>query len=52
MGFRMVYELSHLDENNIWSIFSIRWYLNQKNAKKNNFLAMIIHTTFESPCQI
>ena len=36
MGFRMVYELSHLDEKKFWQIFCIRWYLNQKYAKKNN----------------
>jgi hypothetical protein len=34
MGFRMVYELSHLDEKQFWSIFSLRWYLNQKTQKK------------------
>jgi hypothetical protein len=38
MGFRMVYELSHLDEKKFWSIFSINWDLSQKNAKNNNLL--------------
>jgi hypothetical protein len=51
MGFRMVYELLHLDKNKFWPIFSIRWDLNQKNAKKKCF-AMIIYTPFESPYQI
>jgi hypothetical protein len=35
MGFRMVYELSHLAEKKFWSIFSIRWDRSQKIAKKN-----------------
>jgi hypothetical protein len=30
MGYRMVYELSHLDEKKFRSIFSIRWDLSQK----------------------
>jgi hypothetical protein len=38
MGFRMVYKLSHLAEKKFWSIFSIRWDLSQKNAKKNYLL--------------
>jgi hypothetical protein len=45
-------KFSHLDENKFWKIFSIRWGINQKNAKKNIYLAMIIHTPFESPYQI
>jgi hypothetical protein len=37
MGYRMVYELSHLDEKKFWSIFYLRWVQNQKNNKKINW---------------
>jgi hypothetical protein len=49
MGFRMVYELSDLDDKKFWSIFSIRWDLSQKKIIS---FAMIIYSPFESPCQI
>ena len=49
MSFRMVYKLSHLAEKKFWSIFSIRWDLSQKNAKKNYLFCNVNLYTIRKP---
>ncbi len=49
MGFRMVYELLHLDEKKFWSIFYLRWVQNQKNLKKINWFCNDNSYTIRKP---
>jgi hypothetical protein len=49
MGFRMVYELLHLDEKIFWSIFSISRDFSQKNKKKFNLFCKDNSYTIRKP---
>jgi hypothetical protein len=48
MSFRIVYELSHLDEKKCWSIFSIK-ASKPKNAKKNDLFSNDNSYTIRKP---